>query len=64
VTDERWPLRFRVWKRLHDAVNDLAWRFQPPPRETVRALGHFPGVLWRLNDWLADRWVPYWMARR
>ena len=63
VTGSNWPLRYIVWKRLHEAANRLAWRYAcPPGPELGRALridDRHP--LWRLNNWLASRWTRAWI---
>jgi len=64
--DSDWPLRFIVWKRLHDVANRLAWRYARPPGPTwgsaERINRRHP--FWRLNDWLAARWTRAWTENR
>lgn len=64
-------LREKVWRRLHLSVNRVAHRLAGPPyvsntatdfliiREGRRNM-HW---LWRLNDWIAARYVPALVAR-
>ena len=44
---------YQPWYMLHCFVNRLAWRYAAKKR------GHW---LWRLNDRLADRYVPRYVA--
>ena len=59
----RAPLRIRLWKWLHGLANDAAWRWARPPGPewgiALRIDERHP--LWRLNHWLADHWIPWWL---
>lgn len=63
----RVTLRMVLWRPLHEAANRLAWRYGLEPGWSRGDFGcglhlrkdHWT---WRLNDWFAARWVPFWMA--
>jgi hypothetical protein len=59
----RWPLRRRLWKRLHDIINQLARRYASDDApEWGKALRIDEGKLpWRLNAWAARGWVHWWV---
>jgi hypothetical protein len=54
-------MRLRFWKWLHEIVNRQAHRHAKPHYPLVGYERHW---LWRLNNWLADRWIPEWMGRK
>lgn len=59
----RWPLRRRLWKRLHSIINRLAWRYASDDGpEWGKALRiDQTRLLWRLNAWAARGWVDWWI---
>jgi len=57
---EAWPWRRRFWYRLHCCVNSWAHYFDPA------GAGEYPArrsTWWRLNDWVAKRWLRWWMQQ-
>lgn len=58
-----WPLRCRLWSRLHTVANRLAWRFARPegPEEGLALRIDKTNPWWRLNDWCAEGWIPWWV---
>ena len=63
-----WPLKYRLWKRVHNVVNRLAWRYgmEPGWRQGMRGSAlhiNKQHWAWRLNDWVANHWVQWWMQR-
>lgn len=56
-------MKMALWYALHRFVNRLAWHFASPRGAVVAALDT-THPLWRLNDWLANRWIPAWVAQR
>lgn len=62
-------MRIRFWHALHSRVNRLAWRYgmEPGWHSGMVGAGHHTlhsHVLWRLNGWAAQHWVPDVMATR
>jgi hypothetical protein len=54
-------MRWRFWRWVHLRVNRLAWWAAGPPFRGFDKNTHW---LWRLNDWLADRWIWSWRGQR
>ena len=58
--------RHEVWAWLHYRVNRLAWGFAHPggPEWGVALRIDHTRWLWRLNDYLASKWVGAWIVVR
>lgn len=50
-----------VWRQIHLGVNRVARWWAGPPYRGFDRNGHW---LWRLNDWVADRYIWSWRWRR
>jgi hypothetical protein len=62
---EPMPLRIRFWHRIHLVVNGIAWRATLANREHDWSYASTPmkHPIWRLNNWLADRYVDEMIER-
>ena len=50
---ENWPCYYYIWWRIHCFVNDYASQYDRQQ----------PHWLWTLNDFCAQRWIPWAMRR-
>ncbi|MCL2393068.1 MAG: hypothetical protein FWC87_00145 [Acidimicrobiaceae bacterium] len=59
-------IRTLVFRQPHHWANALAWRYAEPPGpdfgKALRIDRH--RLLWRLNDWLADRYIHQYVTWR
>jgi hypothetical protein len=52
------------WWTIHRIINRIAWRTRPYRGRTLDELRVIDrSLVWRLNDWAADRWIPTWSRR-
>jgi len=56
----KWPLRYRLWRRLHLPINRLAWKFAPTKDYKDPRNNHW---LWKLNNWVARHYT-IWFAMK
>lgn len=56
----------RFWFRVHRLVNRLAWRFARPAGPVWGSALRIDRtrLLWRLNQFCADRWVEDYVNRK
>lgn len=57
---KRLSRKARVYRRLHQITNRLAWKYQ---RGVKVRRGPGAPWLWRLNCWLAEGWVDEWLEK-
>ena len=62
----KWPLKYRIWKKVHSRLNRLAWRYADPGGpdwgKALRIDRTRP--LWKLNDWAANHYVDWYVRTR
>ena len=56
----KWPLKYRFWNILHGIINRFAWMIT----NSFKVVNPKTHPVWRLNDWVANHYVPWWLEQR
>lgn len=52
--------QYKFWVKVHHILNTLAWKFVPTKNVDDPKNKH---ILWRLNNWAGNKWIPTWIER-